>query len=301
MHKVAVIIVTYNGMKWLEKCLLNLFQSNIAIKVYVIDNGSTDGTTDFIESHYPEVELVKTNQNLGFGKANNIGILKACDEGFDYFFLLNQDGYVFPDTIKNLVDFAKNNPQYGVLSPIQLNGEGTKMDLNFSTLMNNDNCSEFINDSYFRELRSHYDIRFVMAAFWLVTKPTIEKVGIFNPVFPHYGEDNDYLNRVRYHGMKIAVVPAALGLHDRGFRQTTRSKEIYAWYIDLLIRICDLNRTLVIELVRAILFFARQFCISLLKLRKGDLVLNSTNFNAIILKNFSDILRQRKRNKASQS
>ncbi|MHC8947794.1 glycosyltransferase family 2 protein [Sphingobacterium hungaricum] len=296
MHKIAVIIVTYNGMQWLEKCLHNVFRSAIPISVYIIDNGSTDGTIQFIEDNYPQVNLVKTNQNLGFGKANNIGISKALEEGADYFFLLNQDGYVYPNTISSLIEVAELNPDYGILSPIQLNGNGTNMDLNFSILMNNENCFGFVNDAYFSKLKAHYDVKFVMAAFWLITKQTIQKVGIFNPVFPHYGEDNDYVNRVRYHGGKIAIVPASLGLHDREFRETTRSKQIYGWYIDLLIRISDINKNFVIEFGRALLFFIRQFCKALLMFRKQDLILNSKNFNSMIMKNFIKILEERKKN-----
>lgn len=297
MDKVAVIVVTYNGMKWLERCLNDLFQSIIPIQVFIIDNGSQDDTIDFVEKYYPQITLIRSEQNLGFGKANNIGLSKAFKDGFDYFFLLNQDGYIFPETIANLIKIAKGHPEFGVLSPIQLNGAGNNLDLNFSILMNNNNCPGFINDSYFDRLRDYYEVNFIMAAFWLITRATIQKIGFFNPVYPHYGEDNDYLNRILYHGKKVAVVPSAVGLHDREFRKATRSKEIYSWYIDLLIRISDLNRNFGIEIGRSILFFAKKICISLLKFQKEDLVLNFKYFFTLLGKQYLAIYRERIENK----
>lgn len=269
MGKIAVIIVTYNGMKWLSQCMCDLFKSTIPIRVYAIDNGSKDGTVEFIERCYPDVVLHKATENLGFGKANNIGIKKALEDGAEYLFLLNQDGYVSPDTIANLVHFVERDPRYGVVSPIQLNGRGTDLDKNFAILMNNRNCPNFINDSYFRKLKEHYDVTFVMAAFWLVTKQTIMKVGLFNPVFPHYGEDNDYLNRVLYHGFRIGIVTTSIGKHDREHRQVSVEKQIYQRYINHLIFINDLNKNFVVEFCRS--------CASFLK----NLILRTSGFSLL--------------------
>lgn len=299
MDKVAVIIVTYNGMKWLERCLSDLFQSTVPIEVYIIDNGSQDGTIDFVEKHYPQITFIKSEKNLGFGKANNIGISKAYEAGFDYFFLLNQDGYVFPETIGNLINTVKKHPEFGVASPIQLNGAGNSLDLNFSILMNNDNCPGFINDSYFQKLRTHYTINFVMAAFWLITRETINKVGLFNPVFPHYGEDNDYLNRVIFHGGNIAIVTNSVGLHDREFRETTIEKNIYISYIYMLIGLNNLNKSFVFELIRTLIFFIRQFFMAIIKLSKNEIIWNLKTFNNIIIRSFFGTLKQRKLNKSN--
>lgn len=297
MDKVAVIVVTYNGMKWLQTCFDSLLQSTSAHHVYAIDNGSTDGTVDFIASQYPRIELIQSKENLGFGKANNLGLTKALEDGFDYFFLLNQDGYVFPDTLNNLVNFSKGNPIYGVLSPMQLNGNGTDLDQNFSILMNNFNCPGFINDSYFNKLHSHYELKFVMAAFWLITKEALQKIGLFNPVFPHYGEDNDYLNRVMYHGKKIAIVTNALGRHDREFRESTHQQNIYRSYIDLLIRLCDLNRSLGTEFIKAYIYFVRALLKSFFRCEFRNLNLNFKYYHKILLLQSFSIYKGRKKNR----
>lgn len=75
-YKVYVIIVTYYGIKWINKCLSALAASHIVVKPIVIDNGSTDRTTKFILPHLIDIEIVETEKNLGLGKANNIGLKK---------------------------------------------------------------------------------------------------------------------------------------------------------------------------------------------------------------------------------
>lgn len=82
-----IIIVSYNGMPWLEKCL----KSCGKFPVIIVDNSSTDETVSFVEDNFPNVILLRQALNLGFGQANNIGIRYALDIGAENVFLLNQD------------------------------------------------------------------------------------------------------------------------------------------------------------------------------------------------------------------
>lgn len=250
MSKISVVIVTYNGMLWIKKCLHDLYQSqDVSLKVYIVDNGSTDETVLFIKTHYPEVIIIQSTENLGFGKANNRAVEKALQDGCEFIFLLNQDGYVFPDTLKNLCIASKSEKQFSVLSPLQLNGRGDSLDKSFSHFMNSDDCPGFMNDAYFRNLKNVYEARFVMAAFWLIPKTVIEKIGLFNTVFPHYGEDDDFLNKMRAFGGKAAIVTTALACHDREFREISEDKKIYMKYIYHLIRMNDLKRNFAKEII----------------------------------------------------
>jgi Predicted glycosyltransferases len=112
--KVSVIIVSYNFEQWIDRCLGSLRRSTFPVSVIVVDNGSKDHTTQIIERKYPEVHLIKTGVNLGFGKANNIGIRCAMERGADYFFLLNQDAWISEKTIKTLLDLFEEHPKYGI-------------------------------------------------------------------------------------------------------------------------------------------------------------------------------------------
>ena len=129
--KVLTIIVLYNGMNWLDRCILSLRQSTVPTDVFVVDNGSVDGSQHHLSVCYPEVIFTQSECNLGFGKANNMGLRYAVENGYDYVYLLNQDAWVFPDTIEKLIHVHKLYPEYGILSPIQMQADMLQMDKNF--------------------------------------------------------------------------------------------------------------------------------------------------------------------------
>ncbi len=72
--KILVIIVTYNAMQWAERCFASLRKSTVKPDMLVVDNGSNDGTQEYIQQHFPEVIFHQSRDNLGFGKANNLGL-----------------------------------------------------------------------------------------------------------------------------------------------------------------------------------------------------------------------------------
>lgn len=239
MDHVLVIIVTYNGLKWMKKCLDSVRQSSIPLDTIIIDNGSTDGTQDFIKEEYPEMKFIQSDKNLGFGKANNIGMQYALDNDYDYIYLLNQDAWIFPDTIQILIDCHKRNPQYGILSPFQMEANLKHLDFNFNTHVCS-HCKDFVDDAYLNRLQDIYSVPMVMAAHWLISKECLHKVGGFSPTFPHYGEDNNYADRAQYHNLLVGIVPKAKAVHDRENRKITNSQEIYRNYIGSLIIISNI-------------------------------------------------------------
>lgn len=211
--KVLVIIVTYNGMKWIEKCLHSLRQSTHPLTTIVIDNNSTDGTPDYIVQNYPEVVMVRKDYNLGFGQANNVGMRYALDNGFDYVLLLNQDAYLQPDAVAELLKVADGR---NLFSPLHLSGDGKRMDWFFKEslrMADNDLLDDLLIEG---KAGSAYEIGEVCAACWFMPIDMLKTVGGFNPLFFHYGEDNNYYTRLQYHQRKTIIVPAAHVWHDRG-------------------------------------------------------------------------------------
>jgi GT2 family glycosyltransferase len=213
-------------MPWLSKCL----ESTIPYRVVVVDNNSTDDTVSFINANYPEIALLPQTKNLGFGQANNIGISYALKQGADYLFLLNQDAYLEKDTIEKLVAVYKKNDNFGILSPIHLNGKGDRLDKNFSHYVNYHANPNFYSDFILnKQLPEVYEVPFVNAAGWLLSKKCLETVGGFDPVFFHYGEDDNYCQRVLFHGLKIGVTPQTFLKHDREtrvFKQNQNSENV---------------------------------------------------------------------------
>ena len=211
---VQVIIVTFNASQWIDRCFGSLLKSSIQLNILAIDNASSDNTVDILKQNYSSVAVIETESNLGFGKANNIGLRKAVAEKADYVFLLNQDAWVEPHSIEQLVKIAEQNKDYGIISPVHILPNTNALEWHFSTFISADKCPDFISDIYFNQKKNIYSLPFVNAAAWLVSKDCILKVGGFDPLFPHYGEDDDYCNRVLYKKFKIGVTPNASITHD---------------------------------------------------------------------------------------
>lgn len=239
-YSILVIIVTYNAMKWVDRCLNSIRNVNRNkyignIKIYIVDNGSNDGSQEYIKNNFPEVLIYQTEKNLGFGQGNNVGIQYAMDNDYDYVYLLNQDAWVLPDTIDNLIEVNLRHPEFGVLGPFQMQANGNHLDENFlkntCSYQSND---KILNDLYFGDLDDAYPVPNVMAAHWLMSKECIKKVGGFSPTFLQYGEDGNYSDRVYYHGFKVGIAPIARAVHDRELRKDSVAKGIRLSYMNML-------------------------------------------------------------------
>lgn len=218
-RKVLVIVVVYNGMQWLERCLSSVAGS---ADLYVWDNDSTDGSADFVASRFPQAKLVRSAVNLGFSKPNNMGMQYALEHGYDCVYLLNQDAWLAEDTLEKLLEASEASPDYAVLSPVQM----TEGFLAVDKLFQKDKTPP--------------------AAHWLVPVAAIRKLGLFNEeLFPFWGQDDDWCNRARYFGFKVGVVPEARAVHDRARRTEDKERLMSRnYYTGSLVRLCDVNRPL---------------------------------------------------------
>lgn len=236
MAKVLVVIVTYNALKWVKKCLNSVEKSTLPADVLVIDNGSTDGTLPLIRTDYPRTRIIETGENLGFGAANNRGLRIAHDECYDFVYLMNQDAWLQKDTLEKLV--VAHKPEWGILSPEQLNAHG-KRDKRFRK-----KCGKYVDAA----LKGYHndtlvvEVPFVMAAHWLVSREAIATVGGFSPAFTQYGEDDNWIDRLHFHKMRCGVVPAASAVHDRGGRKLPREKKMQLKCIATVVKVSDPNR-----------------------------------------------------------
>ena len=220
-EKCAAIVVTYNGKKeWYDKCFQSLLSSSVPLEIIVVDNKSTDDTVAYITNKFPQVRLIQNNENFGFAGANNIGFNAALNNDNDCFFLLNQDAWVERHTVETLMLIAEKNKDFGILSPIHLTADKKSFDRGFRHSFNI--CSDTISayeNLYLNKQPHLYETREVAAAAWLITKKCIETVGGFDTIlFKHYGEDNNYCHRVRFHRLKIGIVPSVTMCHDREYR-----------------------------------------------------------------------------------
>ena len=210
--KITCVIVTYNGVRWIEKCLKSVLASTVPCSIVVVDNQSTDDTCNLIRLKFPNIFLIQSAENMGFGKANNIGLQIAYDQGAEHFFLLNQDAWIKPRTIERLLEQQKIHPKYGVLSPLHFYNNKT-LDSKFRIYIRRK--KEVIKEAHEKGDAKIFSVNFINAAVWLINRACIEKVGLFAPVFDHYGEDSNFIHRCRYHQVKIGVLPTAVAYHER--------------------------------------------------------------------------------------
>ena len=232
--KIAVVIVTFNGAIWIKKNLNSLLNSNYPIDIIIVDNASTDETINIVKQ-FKAIELIQNKSNLGFGKANNIGIDWAIKKGADAIFLLNQDTWIYENTISNLAEALFENPNLGIVSPIHYSADEITLDENFNTYFNR---FKIVEDS--ESLRI---VSFINAAAWLVSKECFSKTGYFDPIFNHYGEDRNFCERVKYHGFNIGVVKNAAICHDRIVRLNSNKIALQSKYL-ILNQIINCNNSL---------------------------------------------------------
>jgi GT2 family glycosyltransferase len=215
-NAVACVIVTYNAAQWLQRCLESVLASSIPVEIIVVDNASSDETMQIAASFGAPVTLLAQSANLGFGRANNLGISYALQHTVDYVFLLNQDTHVDPEALGTLVSAMRSDSQYGILSPMHWNRDGTAIDKNFLNYIKDYSDRSHYADRHFgRHEKTIYKIDYVNAAAWLLSKECLLKVGGFDPLFFMYGEDDDLCQRALRHGFKIGFVPDANIYHYR--------------------------------------------------------------------------------------
>lgn len=239
--KVFAIVVTYNAMQreWIDRCMKSLAESTVPVVPVLIDNGSTDGTREHIPARYPDAVWLPQDKNLGFGQANNIGIRYVLQHEADYVLLLNQDAALGTDALERMI--AASDGQ-SLLSPLHLNGDGTRIDQLFRiSLQLSDNLMP--DDLLIRQtLADSYESAEICAACWLMPVSLIQQIGGFNPLFFHYSEDNNYYHRLYYHRIKTLLVPKARMYHDRQVVGNVKAFNRRRLHRDLLLIACDINR-----------------------------------------------------------
>lgn len=289
--KTLVIIVSYNFERWIDRCLGSLRMSKHPLDTVVIDNTSQDSTVSRIQKDYPEVRLIETGANLGFGRANNLGMQIALEEGYEYVFLLNQDAWIEPDTIGTLVALSRQQPSFGILSPVHLTGNGDKPDPGFGHYAQIKSKAQIPD-------KDLMPIPFVNAAFWMIPVSVLKVIGGFCPLFYHYGEDKDFINRLHYHHFQAGYSPRVFGYHDREYRPTTWEGFLRNEYVYHLSEYANVNHSWAKAFGYGVLATMKKAFIAI---SKGDFRLSKEYLNMAfrLLAHSRDIHAYRKTNRLS--
>ena len=220
----SVIIVTWNTRTLVLDCLRSLEKAKgkLSVEVFVVDNGSTDGSVKAVRQAFPEVIVIVNERNLGFARANNKALPRA---GGRYILLLNSDVLVERDTVVALMEFMERTPSAAMAGAQLLNSDGSKQNSfdNFPTLL-----SEGLNKSLLRILfpkrfpskrvtiSSPLEVESVLGACVLVRREAIEAVGLLDEGYFFFMEETDWCYRMRESGWRVYMVPHAQAVHRQG-------------------------------------------------------------------------------------
>lgn len=213
--KVFVVIVTFNGAAWITGALQSLRQSVHPCTAVIVDNASADDTTKIVRRDFPEAVLIESGANLGFGLGNNLGIEHALGQNGDVVFLLNQDAYVTPEAIGQLVNFLQSQPGFDIVSPLHCSPDLGWVDPQTQRGYLQRYVPAYLSDACLGQVQPHYPLRGINAAAWLLRADVFRRVGGFDPLFFMYGEDDDLIDRFAHHGLRTALLPSARIVHLR--------------------------------------------------------------------------------------
>ncbi len=254
------------------------------MEVIIIDNGSQDGTIELVENKFSRVQLIKSEKNLGFAAANNIGFDLAIANSSTFVFLLNQDTIIYPDTLEKLIEVFNQNDKIKVVSPIHLNDRGDKLDKKFEEYISTKTCEGFISDMTLDKPKIFYEIEFVNAAAWLIKGDIKNEIGLFSKEFYHYGEDSNFLQRLKYHGYNVVITPFSKIHHLRELRKGKLSQKFIKKEININLKNILLNIN--ISEKRAYFNILKYFlsCISRLEIKNGIYILTYSLANYLKIK-----------------
>ncbi len=227
--KVSVIVVSWNAREYLMQCLASLKDETCRcpMEIIVVDNASSDASPDSVAAQYPDVHLIRNAANLGFAKANNLGL--AQSQGA-YLCFVNSDVEVLPGCISRLVEYCEQHPEVGMVGPRILGGDGKlqRSCRGFPSVWNMF-CRALALDHLFPKCRlltgyslwhwaqtSLQPVDILTGCFWLVRRKALEQVGLLDEAFFMYGEDMDWCKRFWAKGWQVVFVPGAEAIHYGG-------------------------------------------------------------------------------------
>lgn len=226
---ISVIIVNWNTKKYLVECIDSLKASakTASLEIIVVDNASTDGSQEALSERHPDALLIQNLENLGFAKANNVGIARARGR---YVCLVNTDIVALDSCVDTLLAYADSHPEAGTVGPKTVD-EALRLRQNcryFPTLRNA--AADYLSlNKLFPKIpafrgrtlgeetyEATHEAEVLSGCFLLVRREALEEVGLLDERFFFYGEDTDWSKRFRDAGWKNVFLSEARAIHYGG-------------------------------------------------------------------------------------
>jgi GT2 family glycosyltransferase len=238
--KLIIIVVLYNSSNNILRLLNSIKQNESNADILFVDNCSSDDSLKILSDHINEfladgikINVIENSKNLGFGKACNVGLNWSVNNGFDAFLLLNDDTeFIMPILTALKGNLHKKKHENFIFSITQLENIN-KLELNFEKFIYQQNkISEYsiIN----RHSEEIFYVEFIQAAFWLFSKELLIKLGndFFNPIFHHYGEDNELAFRLSEIGGQFEILRDLKILHHSNVKNTFYKRDFGEYHLN---------------------------------------------------------------------
>ena len=217
MQKVAVVVPNWNGMDSIKDCLDSLLSQSLKHELIVVENGSKDGSLEFIKKNYPSVGLIVNQNNLGFAGGVNSGIGFAIEHGADFVALFNNDAVADKNWLKGLVEVMQASPEVGIVAPKLLSSDKKHLD---STGDQYTSWGLPYPRGRKEEDAGQYDrperVFSASGGASLYSVSMLKEIGLFDEDFFAYYEDVDISFRAQLAGWKVAYEPGSIVYHEIG-------------------------------------------------------------------------------------
>jgi GT2 family glycosyltransferase len=240
MAELSIIFVNWNSTDYLRESLRSVYANthNLPFEIIVVDNASPDGRAELVKLEFPEINLIKSAENLGFAMANNLGVQHSSG---NFILFLNPDTRVIGPAITTLLEHLKSLPDAGIVGCSLLTSDlalDTCSVQRFPTILNQTLSWEWLRvrlpwlrmwgiAHLFSRESGVSEVEMVSGACLMIKRQVLEKVGLFSSEYFMYAEDLDLCYKVRQLGFKTYYVKAATVVHYGG--GSSKQKDARQW------------------------------------------------------------------------
>jgi GT2 family glycosyltransferase len=223
----SLILVNWNHCELILACLASIERhcGHLDLEIWMVDNASSDASVAAVRKAYPHVRIIESKENMGFARGNNLAIRQAQGR---YICLVNTDTELLGDCLSILKPYLKENPRVGLVAPRLLNRDLSIQDscwrypslsraaatsVGLHALLP---CHSLFTRRYNLDVSAPMRVDMAIAAFWVVRREVVERIGLLDESFFFYGEDVDYCRRLAQAGWQVVYHPGAGVVHYGG-------------------------------------------------------------------------------------
>jgi len=199
MKSLTFIITTFNSAGVIDNCLNKI--NFINYEVIVVDNNSSDNTTEIVSKKYPLVNLIKNKKNYGYGRANNIGLRATTTP---YALILNPDAFIFEEDLKKIIAMMDKNLEIAIGAPILLNSY-PQIDLSQEVAV--------VNNNLIKDFGDFKSVKYIIGACEILRMDFFKKIGFFDEKIFLYYEDDEICHRTILNNKICAICVDAVAYH----------------------------------------------------------------------------------------